>query len=343
VNEEQKMRIVLPDDWNQHASEFGLLQRLQALGEVAVYDQPPDDRAELIERLRPAEALVMIQDRTPLDRDLLRELPHLRLISLNANRYSHVDADAATDQGVVVCINPGHSPRSVAELSFALLLAATRHVAKADRAVHRGDWSDKWATLRGRDLGHRTLGILGLGRIGPYVAKFANGFEMRVLAWSANMTSERAAACGATLVPLDQLLRESDAVSIHLQLSSRTRGLLGRRELELMKPGAVLVNTSRAEIVDEAALIDALRTGRLSAGLDVFWQEPLPTDHPLLELDNVALTPHYASTTEETARRRLEGAVENVAAYAGGEPTHVVNPTVLGNASTSEATKELAH
>ncbi len=211
-------------------------------------------------------------------------------------------------------------------------MAASRHLAAADRCVRRGDWSDPWARLQGHDLAGKTLGILGLGNIGPLVARLARGFEMRVLAWSANMTPERAASHGAVYRPLDSLLAESDAVSIHLRLSGRTRGLLGQRELGLLRPGAILVNTARGEIVDEAALVEALRAGRLSAALDVFWQEPLPPGHPLLELDNVVLTPHVGSVTEETSRRWVEAGVENVAAYAAGAPTNVVNPGALQRA-----------
>ncbi|HWP34741.1 MAG TPA: D-2-hydroxyacid dehydrogenase family protein [Thermodesulfobacteriota bacterium] len=320
------MRIVLPDDWNGFAAASGQLERLAALGAVTVYDRPARDRAELLERLAPAEVAVLIRARTRLDAELLAALPHLRLVAVTGTGYAHVDVEAATARGILVCNSPGRSARSVAELAFALLLAAWRHVAKADRAVRRGAWGDPWTTLEGRELAGRTLGVLGLGNIGPLVARIARGFDMRVLAWSANLTPERAAAAGATYAPLDRLLAESDAVSIHLRLSDRTRGLLGRRELALLKPGAVLVNTSRGEIVDEEALVEALRAGRIAAGLDVFREEPLPASHPLTALDNVVLTPHIGSVTQESSRRWMEGAVETVAAYAAGRPIHVVNP-----------------
>ncbi len=323
------MQIVLPDDWNGFAARFGQLERLQALGRLAVHDRPPGNETELLEWLRPAEVLISIRARTALRADLLAALPNLRLIAVTGTGYSHVDVAAATERGILVCNSPGRSSRSVAELSFALLLAATRHLVKADRAVRRADWGDPWVSLQGHDLAGQTLGILGLGNIGPLVASMGRAFGMRVTAWSSNLTPERAAAAGADLVPLDRLLAESDAVSIHLRLSPRTRNLLGRRELYLMKPGAVLVNTSRGEIVDEGALIEALRAGRILAGLDVFCQEPLRADHPLLALDHVVLAPHIGSVTEETSRRWVEGAVENVAAYAAGRPTNIVNPAAL--------------
>lgn len=319
------MKIVLPDDWGQFARAFGCLARLEQHGEVAVYDRQPRSRDELLEWLRPAEVVVSMRARTELDGPLLGQLPALRLIAVTGTGYSHVDVEAATERGILVCNSPGRSSRSVAELSFALLLAASRHLARADRAVRAGDWEDPWASLQGHDLEGQTLGILGLGNIGPIVAGLARGFGMRVLAWSQHLTPERAAACGATSCSLDDLLRASDAISLHLRLSPRTRGLLGRRELDLLRPGAILVNTSRGEIVDEAALVDALALGRLSAGLDVFWQEPLPATHPLAALGNVVLAPHVGSVTEETSRRWVEGAVENVAAYAAGQPTNVVN------------------
>ncbi|HZA52231.1 MAG TPA: D-2-hydroxyacid dehydrogenase family protein [Myxococcaceae bacterium] len=323
------MQIVLPDDWGRFAERFGQLERLEALGAVTVYADPPADRAELTRRLRPAEVVVTIRARTPFDAALLAELPNLRLIAVTGTGYNQIDVDAATARGILVGNSPGRSSQSVAELSMALLLAAIRQIPRADQAVRRGDWSDPWATLQGHDLAGKTLGILGLGNIGPIMARLGSAFGMRVLAWSENLTLERAAAAGAELRPLDELLAESDAVSIHLRLSPRTRGLLDGRRLGRMRPGAVLVNTSRGEIVDEAALVAALRESRLSAGLDVFNQEPLPVSHPLVALPNVVLAPHLGSVTEETSRRWVEGAVENVAAYVDGRPANVVNKSAL--------------
>ena len=323
------MHIVLPDDWGRFAERFGVLPALERLGTVTVYDRAPKDRDELVSWLAPADVVVTIRARTTFDAALLAALPKLRLIAVTGTGYNHVDVNAATERGILVCNSPGRSSQSVAELSIALLLAAMRHLPRADQAVRRADWADPWGRFQGHDLAGHTLGILGLGNIGPIVARIARGFDMRLLAYSQNMTPERAAACGATLVPLDQLLAESDAVTIHLRLSPRTKGLLGAREIGLMKPGAVLINTSRGEIVDEAAMIEALRAGRLSAGLDVFDQEPLPAGHPLLDLPNVVLTPHIGSVTEETSRRWVEGAVENAEAFAAGRPTNVVNPAAL--------------
>ncbi len=328
-----RLRIVLPDDWTRSANAYGQLEPLERLGDVAVHDRAPRDRAELLEWLRPAEVIVSIRARTELDAALMDALPNLRLIAVTGTGFNHVDVAAATRRGVLVCNSPGRSSQSVAELAWGLLLAATRRLVRADAATRRGDWSDPWGALGGRDLAGQTLGILGLGNIGPRVAGMGRAFGMRVLAWSANLTAERAAACGASHRPLDALLREADAVTIHLRLSERTRGLLGRRELALLRPGAVLVNTSRGEIVDEDALLEALRGDRIAAGLDVYWHEPLPPDHPLLALDNVTLSPHVGSVTEETARRWVEGAVENIAAFAAGTPTNVLNPKALATSA----------
>jgi phosphoglycerate dehydrogenase-like enzyme len=323
------MQIILPDDWGRFAERFGQLERLEALGPVTVYADPPVDRAELIRRLRPAEVLVTIRARTAFDAALLSELPNLKLIAVTGTGYNQIDIDAAGERDILVCNSPGRSSQSVAELSMALLLAVMRRIPQADQAVRRGDWTDTWGTLQGHDLEGKTLGILGLGNIGPIMSRLARAFGMRILAWSQNLTLERAASSGAEYRPLDELLAESDAVSIHLRLSPRTRGLLDEGRLARMRPGAVLVNTSRGEIVDEAALIAALREGRISAGLDVFNQEPLPLSHPLVSLPNVVLAPHIGSVTEETSRRWVEGAVENVAAYASGRPVNVVNQNAL--------------
>src|SRR5918996_2120410 len=233
------MQIDLPDDWGRFAERFGQLERLEALGAVTVYAEPPSDRAELTRRLRSAEVIVTIRARTAFDAALLAELPNLKLIAVTGTGYNQIDVDAATERGVLVCNSPGRSSQSVAELSMALLLAAVRHLPRADQAVRRGDWADPWGALQGHDLAGKTLGILGLGNIGPLVAKMARAFDMRVLAWSENMTAERAAACGAEHRPLEALLAESDAVSIHLRLSNRTRGLLTAARLARMKPGAV--------------------------------------------------------------------------------------------------------
>jgi phosphoglycerate dehydrogenase-like enzyme len=237
-------------------------------------------------------------------------------------RNASIDVAAAAAQGITVCGTQG-LPYPTAELTWGLILALVRRIAAEDRATREGAWQ----TTLGVGLNGKTLGVLGLGTLGSRVARVGAAFEMEVLAWSQNLTAERAAAAGARLVPRDELLARADVVSIHLVLSERTRGLLGARELGLMKPSAYLVNTSRGPIVDEAALLAALQAGRLAgAGLDVFDEEPLPRDHPLRRLPNTVITPHLGYVTEETYRIFFGHALEDVEAFLRGAPVRVLRP-----------------
>ncbi|GIX45999.1 MAG: hypothetical protein KatS3mg131_0210 [Candidatus Tectimicrobiota bacterium] len=222
--------------------------------------------------------------------------------------------------GIVVCGTEG-LPYPTAELTWGLILALVRRIPQEDRAVRAG----RWQTSLGVGLHGKVLGVIGLGRLGSQVAAIGRAFQMQVLAWSQNLTAERAAACGATLVGKDELLSRADVVTLHLVLSERTRGLIGARELSLMKPTAYLINTSRGPIVDEAALLAALQRRAIAgAGLDVFDEEPLPPDHPLLQLDNTVLTPHLGYVTEETYRVFYGQAVEDIEAFLRGQPVRVL-------------------
>jgi phosphoglycerate dehydrogenase-like enzyme len=215
---------------------------------------------------------------------------------------------------------------STGELTWGLILALTRHILKEDAATRAG----RWQTTVGVELSGKTLGVAGLGRIGGQVAAYGRAFGMPVIAWSQNLTPERATECGATLVSKDELFRRSDVATIHLRLSDRTRGLVTARELALMKPTAYLVNTSRGPIVDEGALIDTLRSGAIAgAALDVFDQEPLPQDHPLRRMDNAIVTPHLGYVTVEGYRAMYGQALEDIRAYLDGRPVRVINPDVL--------------
>jgi phosphoglycerate dehydrogenase-like enzyme len=237
-------------------------------------------------------------------------------------RNASIDVRAAAERGVVVCGTAG-LPYPTAELTWALILSLVRHVPHEDRATRGGRWQE---TL-GTGLNGKTLGVLGLGTLGSRVARVGRAFEMEVVAWSQNLTAERAAAVGASLVGRDELLARADVVTIHLVLSERTRGLIGARELALMRPTAYLVNTSRGPIVDEAALIRALRAGAIAgAGLDVYDEEPLPADHPLRGLPNTVITPHLGYVTEETYRIFYGQALEDVRAFLAGTPTRVLAP-----------------
>ena len=264
-----------------------------------------------------------MRERTPFGRDLLERLPNLRLLVTTGMRNAAIDVKAATDLGVLVCGTSGGPESPPAELTWGLILALARHIPGEDAATRRG----RWGTTVGMCLENRVLGILGLGRLGTKVAKVGVAFDMSAIAWSENLTAERAAKCGATLVTKDELFARSDVVTIHVQLSARTRGLVGARELSLMKPTAYLVNTARGPIVDEVALVKALQARAIAgAGLDVFDQEPLPADHPFKRLDNTLLMPHAGYVTEEQYRVRYRDTVDDVAAYLRGTPLRVLDP-----------------
>jgi phosphoglycerate dehydrogenase-like enzyme len=249
-------------------------------------------------------------------------LPNLRLLVTTGMRNAAIDLKAASDLGVLVCGTAGGPESPPAELTWGLILALVRHIPREDAETRAG----RWGTALGMSLANRVLGVLGLGRLGAMVARVGGAFGMNVIAWSQNMTAEKAAQCGATLVTRDALFRQSDIVTIHVQLSERTRGLVGARELGLMKPTAYLVNTARGPIVDEPALVRALQTRAIAgAGLDVFDEEPLPPEHPFKRLDNTLLMPHAGYVTEEQYRVRYRDTVENVAAYLKGAPLRILN------------------
>jgi len=284
---------------------------------------------QLASRSRDADGLLcLLTDR--IDAALLERCPRLRAVSSVSVGVDHVDLDAATARGIPVGHTPGVLTETTADLAFALLLAAARRVAEGDRFVRAGEWTPDhvWEPdlLLGRDVHGATLGLVGLGAIGQAMARRAQGFGMRVLAWSRT----RRDMPGVAFASLDSLLPAADFVSVHVALNADTRGLLGESALARMKPGAVLVNTARGGIVDEDALADALRSGQLgAAGLDVFAREPLDPASPLLRLPNVVLTPHIGSASEATRARMVELAVENLlAALAGNPMPHCANPAV---------------
>jgi phosphoglycerate dehydrogenase-like enzyme len=261
-----------------------------------------------------------MRERTPFGADLLARLPRLRLLVTTGMANPSIDLDAAAARGVVVC-GTGGLPSPTAELTWALILALLRHVPEEDARMRAGGWQ---ATV-GTELAGRTLGVIGLGRLGRRVAAVGRAFEMDVLAWSQNLAPDDARAAGAEPEGRDELLARSDVVTIHLRLSDRTRGLIGAAELARMKPSAVLVNTSRGPIVDETALVAALRDGTVAgAGLDVYDTEPLPPGHPLLSAPNTMLTPHLGYVTAGTYARFYADAVEDIAAFQRGAPMRVL-------------------
>jgi phosphoglycerate dehydrogenase-like enzyme len=274
----------------------------------------------LAERLAPFDAVVAMRERTPFGADLLARLPRLRLLVTTGMANASIDLEAAAARGVVVC-GTGGLPSPAAELTWALILALLRHVPAEDARMRAGGWQ---ATV-GTELAGRTLGVIGLGRLGRRVALVGQAFEMPVIAWSQNLVGSEARALGVEPVSRDELLARSDIVTIHLRLSDRTRGLIGAAELARMRPTAVLVNTSRGPIVDEPALLAALHEGTIAgAGLDVYDIEPLPPGHPLRTAPNTVLTPHLGYVTSGTYARYYADAVEDIAAFARGAPIRVL-------------------
>ncbi len=262
-----------------------------------------------------------MRERTPLDRPLLERLRNLKLIVSTGSRNASIDLAAAKERGVTVCAT-GYAGHGAAELTWALLMAAVKHLPQEYTSVRNGGWQTKI----GGDLKGRTLGIMGLGKLGGAVAKYAHAFEMNIIAWSTNLSGEKAREHGARLVTKQQLFEESDIVSVHLVLSARSKGIIGASDLALMKQTAILVNTSRGPLVEEAALIDALKRKRIAvAALDVFDTEPLPPDHPFRSLENVITTPHIGYVTEDTYKIFFRDTVECIVAWLDGKPIRLMN------------------
>ncbi|MGH7319107.1 MAG: D-2-hydroxyacid dehydrogenase family protein [Candidatus Rokuibacteriota bacterium] len=296
--------------------------RLPADVEPVVFRDHLADLEAVAARLADFDVVMAMRERTPFPRALLERLPRLRLLVTAGMRNAAIDLHAAADRGILVCGTAG-LPYPTAELAWGLILSLVRWIPHEDRATRDGRWQE----TVGRGLNGKTLGVLGLGTLGSRVARFGRAFEMEVLAWSQNLVAARAAEVGARRVDRDELLARSDVVTVHLVLSDRTRGLVGARELGLMKRTAYLVNTSRGPIVEEAALVHALRGGTIAgAGLDVFDEEPLPPDHPLRGLPNTVITPHLGYVTEETYRIFYGQALEDIQAYLRGEPIRVLRP-----------------
>jgi len=313
-------RIAVLDDYAHAAAESADWDALDA--EVVFFSDHLADEDALAERLAGFDVLCLMRERTPLPASLIARLPALRLVVTSGMRNASVDAAALAERGIPLTGTTGGS-LATAELTWALILGLLRHLPSEEAAMRAGGWQ----TTVGRELRGRTLGILGLGNLGTAVARVGLAFGCDVIAWSEHLTEERAAEAGVRRVERDELFRGSDILSIHLVLSGRTRGLVGAEEIGLMKPGAVLVNTARGPIVDEPALIAALRTGRIAgAALDVFDTEPLPADHPLRALPNVVLTPHLGYVTEETFREFYPQTVEDVAAWMAGAAIRVIDP-----------------
>jgi phosphoglycerate dehydrogenase-like enzyme len=313
-------RVVVLDDYQRVASSYAAWDSIE--GEVEfVHDHL--EGQNLLAALDGADVVVAMRERTAFGAELLSRLDGLRLLVTTGAANASIDVTAAAGNGVTVC-GTGSLLSPAAEMTWALLLALVRQLPEADRQVRDGGWQ----TTIGTELSGKTLGLLGLGRLGQRVAKVGRAFEMPVIAWSQNLDPELAREVGVEPVATkDDLLARSDVLSVHLKLSERTRGILGGRELGLLKSGAFLINTSRGPLVDEDALVDALHSGQLGgAGLDVFDREPLPAGHPLRSAPRTVLSPHLGYVTDGTYRIFYGDAVEDIVAWQHGEPLRVVEP-----------------
>ncbi len=324
--------IAVLDDYQDAARSMPGWDGLAALAKIEVFRDTLAGLDALADRLGPYEIIVPIRERTRFTQALLERLPRLELLALAGRNTGQVDLGAATARGVLVTESQGSGAGAV-ELTMGLMLAVVRRIPHEDRAIREG----RWQTGLGMELAGKTLGIVGLGRIGRKIAAFGALLGMPVLAWGPTLTPERAAASQATYVPLDRVLAESDVVSLHLRLSDVTRGIIGARELGLMKPTAYLINTARGPLIDEEALTATLCARRIAgAALDVFAREPIPRDHPLLALDNVVLTPHVGFVTMETYRAFYGQAAESIGDYLSGRiPPRLLNPEAHGRRKTT--------
>ena len=316
-----RIRVVAPGDDPPQLQDSPELDRLNPTCDVKVYRDRPASLDEKVERVMDAEIILNSRPAVTWPAEALRRLPNLRMISIGGVGTDNVDLEAAAHMGIVVCNQPGVSAPMVAEHALALAFALAKRAAYQTGEIKAGNWVRRDNIL----LQGKTMGIVGTGHVGSELARLANLLGMRVLAWTFHPSSDRAEALGVEYVELDDLLRESNVVSLHLRLSDQSRGIISWRELGLMKPGALLVNTGRGELVDSVALSEALSNGGLGgAGLDVFEREPPSPDSPLLRCEQVVFTPHQGDRTPEGRQLLNKGLVDSVLAYIDGRPRNVV-------------------
>ena len=312
--------IAVLDDYQNVSQRMADWSALAANHSIKVFTTPFGSPAEAATAIAPFDIVCAMRERTLFDAAMLEQLPHLKLLVTTGHRNAAIDVAAANARGVLVSGTdaPGIA---TAELAMALILGLSRHIAIEAQGMREG----RWQTTIGRDLKGRTMGLIGLGRLGAQMAKYGHAFGMPVIAWSQNLTAEAAAQQGATRVEKGELFQRADIISIHTKLSPRTTGLVGAAELALMKSDALLINTSRGPVIDETALLSALHASRIGgAGIDVYEPEPLPADHPLRTAPRTLLTPHIGFVTEETYRIFYGGTVAAIEAWLAGKPVHVI-------------------
>lgn len=315
------LRIAVLDDYQNVALKLADWSKLGPDVDIAVFDTNLGSEDAAARALAGFDVLCLMRERMALPASLIDRLPDLKLVNVTGARVRVIDFDAAVASGITVCHTYGGDARNATpELAWGLILAAARHLVEEHQRVREGAWQSTLGTM----LGGKTLGIVGLGKLGSRMAAIAKAFDMKVIAWSQNLTDERAAECGARPVDKETLFRDADVVSLHLILSDRSRHVVGRHEIGLMRKGAILVNTSRGPLIDEAALVEALEAGHIRAGLDVYDIEPLPLHHPLRTAPNVTLSPHLGYVTEEAYGFFYRDIVENIIAWRQGAPLRVL-------------------
>jgi phosphoglycerate dehydrogenase-like enzyme len=319
-------RIAVLDDWQSVAAESADWSALRARTEVVFFTQAFTDSDALVAALVDFDAILAMRERSKLDADVIARLPKLRMIAFTGPRNAAVDVAACAARGILVSNTPAtRSSHATAELALGLILSAARHLALGDAEIRAGRFQDR--VPPGMDLAGRTLGVIGLGKIGGRLAGYAQALGMKVLAWSTNLTDERATEIGAARVEKNTLLAQSDIISLHLVLSPRSRGIVGADDIALMRPGTILVNTSRAALIERQPLLDALAARRIVAALDVFETEPLPVDDALRQAPNTVLSPHLGYVTQDNMQDFYRFTIEALMAWLDGAPIRLVQPS----------------
>jgi phosphoglycerate dehydrogenase-like enzyme len=319
MQNDKLVQVAILDDYQGVALHSADWSPLNGKANVTVFRDHLSDSVTVVERLKPFDILCVMRERTPLDRATLEQLPNLKLIASTGFRNASIDLAAADQRGITVC-HTGYTPHGAIEITWALILAILRNVPAEFASVQKAEWQ----TSVGGDLEGKTIGIVGLGNIGAQIARIAHAFGMNILAWSQNLTRESAEKHGAHLVGKEELFQTADIVTVHLVLSSRTKGIIGAPEFGLMKPTAYFINTSRGPLIDENALINTLKCRAIAgAALDVYDVEPLPASHPFRSLDRLLVTPHIGFVTNETYKIFYRDTVENIAAWLSGAPMRV--------------------
>ncbi len=322
-------RVAVLDDWQGVARGAADWAPLTARADVVFFADAFADQDDAVAKLADFDIVLSMRERTPLPASLINRLPKLRMLGMTGARNLSLDTPACTARGIPVCCTQGggYNDSATAELALGLLITAARGLAVGDAVIRAGGF--QMGVPVGIGLAGKTMGILGLGKLGGYMTTYAKALRMKVIAWSQNLTAEKAEAAGAVLVSKDELMATADAISIHMVLSDRSRGLVGRSDIARMKQGAILVNTSRGPIIDEVAMLEALHAGKIIAALDVYDREPLPADHPLRSAPNTVLSPHLGYCVKETWDGFYPQMIENALAFLDGKPVRVTNPEVL--------------